>query len=223
MGNSNIDVPPIPGKKGTYEYDKGNIVYKVKGEITGTIVAPYIPPKRKKLKDGRLEDEKDYQKRIIADVNQVIAEIETSKDHVDAKARKHAIDSSYELGDTGLTFASALKKASELYVGKKGEISKKDITIPGIIVKSSEAGLKELKTDIVGDLKEGFNLGNFFAKYGPALNEAIWRFGYGYRKDGLTNRHLLYMVYIVKKHNILNAIAAQIMELTMVKGAVFTT
>ncbi|WP_018249124.1 DUF4280 domain-containing protein [Orenia marismortui] len=213
MGVLDIDVPPIPGKEGTYEYDNGNIIYKVKGQIDGTIVAPYIPPK----KDSR-EKLEDYNKRITADVNRVIGEIETSKDEVDAKARKHAINSTYELGDTGLTFASAFKKAEKLFSGSKGELTKKDISIPGIMVKSANAGIEEIKRDIVGDLEEGFSLGDFFAKYGPALNEAIWTFGYGYGKNGLTNRHLLYMVYLVKKNNILNAFAAEIMEMTMVKG-----
>jgi len=217
MGVLDIDVPPIPGKEGTYEYDNGNIIYKVKGQIDGTIVAPYIPPKREMIGD-KLEPIKQYNKRVTADVNRVIGEIETSKDEVDAKARKHAINSTYELGDTGLTFASALEKARRLFNGIEGKITKDDITIPGIMVKSANAGIEEIKRDIVGDLEEGFSLGDFFAKYGPALNEAIWTFGYRYGQNGLTNRHLLYMVYIVKKNNILNAFAAEIMEMTMVKG-----
>ncbi|TDX58984.1 DUF4280 domain-containing protein [Orenia marismortui] len=217
MGVLDIDVPPIPGKEGTYEYDNGNIIYKVKGQIDGTVVAPYIPPKRKMV-NNELEDLEEYNKRITADVNRVIDEIETNKDQVDNKARKHAINSTYELGDTGLTFASAFKKAEKLFSGSKGELTKKDISIPGIMVKSANAGMEEIKRDIVGDLEEGFSLGDFFAKYGPALNEAIWTFGYGYGKNGLTNRHLLYMVYLVKKNNILNAFAAEIMEMTMVKG-----
>jgi hypothetical protein len=138
MGVSNINVPPIPSKEGTYEYKGGNIVYRPKGSDKRTIVAPYIPPKREMVGD-KLEPIKQYNKRITADVNRVIEEIETSKDEVDAKARKHAINSTYELGDTGLTFASALEKARRLFNGIEGKITKNDITIPGIMVKSARA------------------------------------------------------------------------------------
>jgi len=134
MGFSNINIPPIPSKEGTYEYKGGNLVYKPKGSDKRTIVALYIPPKR-----DPEETNKVYKARITADVNRVIAEIETSKDEVDAKARKHAINSTYELGDTGLTFASALEKARRLFNGIEGKITKDDITIPGIMVKSARA------------------------------------------------------------------------------------
>ncbi|NLM98067.1 MAG: hypothetical protein GX175_10760, partial [Halanaerobiaceae bacterium] len=217
MGVWDLDIPRIPAKDGSYEYKNGNLVYKAKGRTKGIVVGPYIPPKIRIGREGSAEPLESYKKRVAEDINRIISEIEESKDHIDAIARKKAIDSSYILGDTGLTFGKALKNASGLFAGE-GDMKKIDITIPGIIVRSAKAGIEEIGKNIVGDLEKGFSLGDFFSKYGPALNEAIWRFGYGYGKNGITNRHLLYMLYLLKKYNILYAMAAEIMELCMTRG-----
>ena len=215
MVDPNLNIPPIPSKEGTYSFDPdtNEIIYAPKGQTTGPAIGLYFPPEK-----GLKEDESTYNKRIQKDINRVIGEIETNKDHVDAKARKFSIDNTYELWDTGLSFGSAFKEATKLFKGDKTELKESDLTIPGILVKSAKAGMKEVQVDVVGDLEKGFNLKDFLGKYGPAMNEAIWEFGYGYGKNGITNRHLLYMVYIVKKQNILNAFAGEVMEMLMTKG-----
>ncbi|MEJ6949900.1 hypothetical protein [Natronospora cellulosivora (SeqCode)] len=100
---------------GEYFYDENEkwLFFRPKGvsRENANRVAPYIPPQRKIINEVP-EPEDDYNQRILENIQPVIDMIEESKEHIDAQARRHAIESTYELADTGLTFASAFEEAT---------------------------------------------------------------------------------------------------------------
>jgi hypothetical protein len=204
-------------KDGEYIYrDKPGkprgIYFKVKGKDTEYFIAPYVPRERK-------EEEKrtDYIERIREDAEQVIKMIEANKEAVEEDARNYAISSNQEIADTLLTFGSATWNTIKYIFSKSTAEIEKEISLTNIILGGVGAGYAEVKSPLIKkDIDNLLNMGDFFAKYGPAINTAIFRFGKNYGQ--ITNRHLIYMKYIIKRENVLNATVAEIMEGLMIRG-----